>query len=442
MSTVAILGSGVMASALTVPLADNGHDVRLVGTHLDREIIDALRATGTHPGLGRALPASVRPFQLEQAAEAFEGADIVLSGVNSLGVRWAGEQLAPLLRPGQLVVAIAKGVDADAAGQPAHPARGAGRARAGRLRDRVAWAAIIGPSIAGEVAARRLSCVVFCGEDQAALDRLAATFRTDWYHVWTSTDLVGGEICAAAKNCYALGIGLAAGELERRGESGSPDRAHDYEAALFAQATAEIRGWVTLLGGDPETPLWLPGVGDMYVTSTGGRNVRVGTLLGAGLGFSDAAGRLGNPTLEGAAAIRVFGAALERLTERGVVGEERLPADAPPARADRARAPAGHAVEPLLRRRAGAAGGPLGILERALQRPVERRRARVELAVDREQRVVARRRSSSGVCRAPSPVIASAASRSDRASPRPPRRGCRRPARWSRAPGRRPRACG
>ena len=100
MSRVAILGSGVMGSALAVPLADNGHDVRLVGTHLDREIIDSLRATGAHPGLGRALPASVQPFQLDEAEQAFEGADIVLSGVNSLGVRWAGEQLARLLRPG------------------------------------------------------------------------------------------------------------------------------------------------------------------------------------------------------------------------------------------------------------------------------------------------------------------------------------------------------
>jgi glycerol-3-phosphate dehydrogenase (NAD(P)+) len=325
MSGVAILGSGVMGSALAVPLADNGHDVRLVGTHLDREIIDALRTTGEHPGLGRALPAAVQPYQLEEAQTAFDGAEIVLSGVNSAGVRWAGERLASLLRPGQLVIAIAKGVEADGDGNLRILPSVLAEPVPVDLRDRVAWAAIIGPSIAGEVAARRESCVVFCGEDQEALDRLAAAFRTDWYHVWTSTDFVGGEICAAAKNCYALGIGLAVGALERRGESDSRDRAHNYEAALFAQATGEIRRWAALMGGDPETPLWLPGVGDMYVTSTGGRNVRVGNLIGAGLSFSEAAARLGNPTLEGAAAIRVFGAALERLTERGVVAEVEFP---------------------------------------------------------------------------------------------------------------------
>jgi NAD-dependent glycerol-3-phosphate dehydrogenase N-terminus/TOBE domain len=116
MSTVVILGSGVMGSALAVPLADNGHDVRLVGTHLDREIIAAIRATGVHPGLGRELPASVRAYELEELERACADAEIVLSAVNSLGVRWAGERLAPLLREGQLVVAIAKGVTADEQG--------------------------------------------------------------------------------------------------------------------------------------------------------------------------------------------------------------------------------------------------------------------------------------------------------------------------------------
>jgi glycerol-3-phosphate dehydrogenase (NAD(P)+) len=325
MSTIVILGAGVMGSALAFPLADNGHEIRLVGTHLDREIIDAVRATGVHPGLDRELPAAVQAFQLEELEAAFADAEIVLSGVNSFGVRWAGERLAPLLQPDQLVVAIAKGVSADDEGnlrilpevlaEPVRP----------ELRERVGWAAIVGPSIAGEVAARRDSCVVLCGEDQDALDRLAGIFRTDWYHVWTSTDLVGAEICAATKNCYALGIGLAEGGLERRAEAGSRDRAHNYEAALFAQAAAEIREWAVLLGGRAETPLWLPGVGDMYVTSTGGRNVRVGQLMGAGLGFTDASARLGDPTLEGAAAIKVFGAALIKLTERGVVAADAFP---------------------------------------------------------------------------------------------------------------------
>jgi glycerol-3-phosphate dehydrogenase (NAD(P)+) len=325
MANIVIVGSGVMGSALAVPLADNGHDVRLVGTHLDRAIIDAIRATGVHPGLDRELPATVRAYQLEELEAVVPDAEIVLSGVNSAGVGWAGERLAALLRPGQLVITIAKGVVAEENGDLRVLPEVLAAPVPADVRERVGWAAIIGPSIAGEVAARRETCVVFCGTDETVLDRLAAAFRTDWYHVWTSTDFIGGEICAAAKNCYALGIGLAEGELERRGEAASPDRAHNYEAALFAQSAVEIRQWASLCGGNPDTASWLPGVGDLYVTSTGGRNVRVGNLLGTGLGFADAAARLGNPTLEGAAAIMVFGDALGKLTERGVVTEGDFP---------------------------------------------------------------------------------------------------------------------
>lgn len=329
MTTIAILGSGIMGSALTVPLADNGHDVRLVGTFLDTEIIDSVKATGVHPGLRRKLPGSVRAYQLEEAETAFEGAEVVLSGVNSFGVRWAGQQLARLLRPGMLVIAIAKGMEAAENGDlRTLPEVLAGEVPEG-LRSQIPWAAIGGPSIAGEVAARRDTCVVFAGRDQDVLDRLAEMFRTDHYHVWTSTDFVGVEVCAAMKNCYALSVGFAEGVLERLGEGDSIDRIHNYEAALFAQGAVEMGQMLRLQGGRPETAYGLAGVGDMYVTSVGGRNVRVGRLIGAGMTFSEAHARLGHITLEGAAAIKVIGSALPKLTERGLV----QPADFPLLRA-------------------------------------------------------------------------------------------------------------
>jgi glycerol-3-phosphate dehydrogenase (NAD(P)+) len=325
MTTIAILGSGVMASALTIPLAENGHDIRLVGTHLDRAIIERVTATGVHPGLQRKLPASVRPYQLEQIEAAFDGAEIVLSGVNSLGVRWAGQRLAELLQPDMLVIAIAKGMAAGEDGDLRILPDVLAEQVPDELRARIPWAAIGGPSIAGEVAARRDTCVVFAGHERQALDRLAATFRTGWYHVWTSTDLVGVEVCAALKNCYALGVGFAEGVLDGLGETDGRDRNHNYEAALFAQGLAEIAHMVRLLGGRPETPAGLAGAGDMFVTSTGGRNIRVGRLLGAGLRFSEARARMGAITLEGAAAIEVIGGALPKLTARGVIAPEDFP---------------------------------------------------------------------------------------------------------------------
>jgi glycerol-3-phosphate dehydrogenase (NAD(P)+) len=315
----------VTCTALSVPLADNGHDVRLVGTHLDREIIDSINTRNVHPGLDEELPGSVTAYQLEEASEAFAGAEIVLSGVNSFGVRWAGERLAGLLTDGALVIAIAKGLEAGAEGDLLLLTEVLTESWSGSQRASHSVSAIAGPMIAGEVAARRDTCVVFAGRDQAALDRLASAFRTDAYRVWTSTDLVGCEVCAALKNCYALGVGLAHGVLDAPDASDRPDRLHNYEAALFAQGAAEMRHMVALLGGDPETAGWLPGVGDMYVTSIGGRNVQVGRLLGAGARFEEASARLGHPTLEGAAAIREIGGALPKLAQQGTVRPDDFP---------------------------------------------------------------------------------------------------------------------
>ena len=326
MTVVSILGSGIMGTALSFPLADNGHEVRLVGTHLDRDIIESIKKTGVHPGLERKVPETVRAYQLEEAREAFEGAEVALSGVNSFGVRWAGEQLASLLKPGMMVLSIAKGMEAVENGDlhilPDVLAEGVPP----DLRKQVSWSAVAGPSIAGEVAARRHdTCVVFAGRDADVLKKLATLFRTDYYHVWTSTDFIGVEGCAALKNCYALGVGFAQGILERAGESGSKDRTYNYAAALFGQGAVELGQMMRVLGGRPETPYGLAGVGDMYVTSQGGRNVIAGRHVGSGLRFSEVRKRMPGITLEGAAAIVVIGGALPRLTERGIVKPEDFP---------------------------------------------------------------------------------------------------------------------
>ncbi|HKH39280.1 MAG TPA: hypothetical protein VKA82_19160, partial [Rubrobacter sp.] len=269
MTTVSVLGSGIMATALAFPLTDNGHEVRLIGTHLDREIIDTIKETGVHPGLDLEVPRVAKAFQLEEAEEAFDGANVIMSGVNSFGVRWAGKQLSSLLKPGMHVLSIAKGLEATESGDlRILPEVLAGEVPGG-LREQVSWSAIAGPSIAGEVAVRRDTCVVFAGRDAGVLEEMAGLFRTRYYHVWTSTDFVGVEVCAAAKNCYALGAGFMEGILDREGESEARYRNYNYGAALFGQATRELGRFMELLGGERETPYGLAGVGDMFVTSMG-----------------------------------------------------------------------------------------------------------------------------------------------------------------------------
>jgi glycerol-3-phosphate dehydrogenase (NAD(P)+) len=325
-TTVSVLGAGIMATALSFPLSDNGHELRLVGTHLDREIIDSIQKTGVHPNLDLRVPEGVRAYQLEEAEEAFEGAQVAMSGVNSFGVRWAGKQFASLLKPGMMVIAVTKGLEADENGDLRILPDVLADEVPQDLREQVSWSAIGGPSIAGEVAVRHDTCVVFTGRDADVLENLASIFRTDYYHVWTDTDFVGVEVCAAIKNCYAFGAGFMEGLLDREGKSEARYRRYNYGAALFGQATRELGQWMDLLGGKPETPYGLPGVGDMFVTSMGGRNVKAGRFVGAGVPFSEVRDeRMKGVTLEGVAAIGVVVGALPKLTERGIVKPEDFP---------------------------------------------------------------------------------------------------------------------
>lgn len=326
MAIVTIVGAGFMGTGTAWPLADNGHTVRLVGTHLDGEIIASCKEKRFHPKLQRELPAGVRPYAVDEVAEALDGAEIIVSGVNSLGVHWIARTVGPHVRPGQMIIAITKGLELDASGDlMILPDVLKSELPAG-ARDRVALAAIGGPCIAGELAGRRQSCVMFGCRDGEAVERLAAAFRTPYYHVWTTTDLVGLEYCAALKNAYTLGVGLALGLLEK---SGGVDAAgahtHNLAAALFGEACTEIERLLRVAGGTPAFAYGLPGAGDLYVTCMGGRTVRLGTLLGKGHSLTEAREILAGLTLESAEIVRVMGRALPRLVQSGLLGPDELP---------------------------------------------------------------------------------------------------------------------
>ena len=98
MSVITFVGAGQMASALAFPATENGHEVRLVGTHLDRDIIDSAELTGFHPTLKRQLPKEgIKYYQLEDVELALDGTNAVLCGVSSFGVDWFCEKILPCL---------------------------------------------------------------------------------------------------------------------------------------------------------------------------------------------------------------------------------------------------------------------------------------------------------------------------------------------------------
>jgi hypothetical protein len=96
----------------------------LVGTHLDADIIEEIHETRTHPRLKSRLRDSVTPYTYDRLGEALQGVELVVLGVNSLGVEVGGRCCADTLPPARRCSFSPKGWrgEGDAAGSAAAPA--------------------------------------------------------------------------------------------------------------------------------------------------------------------------------------------------------------------------------------------------------------------------------------------------------------------------------
>ena len=302
MATITIIGSGMMGSALAYPARENGNEVRLVGTHLDREIIDACRATNRHPKFAKHFPKGVPPFpegvkyyQIEEMEEAVKGADLVIGGVSSFGVDWFGEEVLPKIPVEIPVLSVTKGLlDQDDGTLLCYPQVWEARLAAKGIRRDIC--AIGGPCTSYELVAHDQTEVAFCGKDINVLRRIKAMMATDYYHISLSTDVVGIESAVALKNGYALGIALTIG-LNQKAFGIDSELHFNSQAAVFGQASKEMKKLLDLQGAGTLENLCV-GVGDLYVTVYGGRTRLVGILLGRGLTIDEAKEELKGVTLE------------------------------------------------------------------------------------------------------------------------------------------------
>jgi glycerol-3-phosphate dehydrogenase (NAD(P)+) len=182
---------------------------------------------------------------------------------------------------------------------------------------------VAGPCIAGELARRVDTTVVFCGRDSDAVARFEALLAGSYYRVWSETDVVGAEISAALKNAYAMAMAFGAGVHEARGGQAGSVALHNYEASVFAQAVHEMQLIVQAGGGSASTVVGLPGVGDLHVTCNGGRTGRFGRWLGLGVGRNEAISRMEGATLECLEILEVMREALPELEAK--LGRGMLP---------------------------------------------------------------------------------------------------------------------
>ena len=306
----------MMGSALAFPARENGNEVRLVGTHLDREIIDNCIKTGRHLKFNKDFPSGVKYYQIEQVKEAIEGADFIICGVSSFGVEWFKEEMLPILHENVPVISVTKGLMNEADGTLL-TYLDVWQRKLDELGKNIPLNAIGGPCTSYELVAHDQTEVSFCGKDMEILRMIKSAMKTDYYHISLSTDVVGVESAVALKNGYALGIALTIG-LNQKAFGIDSELHYNSQAAVFGQATREMSKLLALQGAGTLDNLVL-GAGDLYVTVYGGRTRLVGILLGRGLNIDEAKAELAGVTLESLVVAERVAKAVKVKAERGLV---------------------------------------------------------------------------------------------------------------------------
>ena len=276
MTKIGVLGAGTWGMALARMLQLSGNQVT-VWSALEREI-DEFSATRRHPNLpGMEIPQDLR--FTKDIAEVCRNQEIILFAVPSPFVRATARKAAPYIQNDQIIVDVAKGIEADTlftmteiiADELKNPA--------------VRLVALSGPTHAEEVAKDLPTTIVSACEDMKAAERVQTVFGNTCMRVYTNDDVLGVELCGAMKNIMALASGVALG-------LGYGDNT---KAALITRGMAEITRLGLAMGCKPQTFYGLAGIGDLIVTATSihSRNNRCGLLLGQGVPPQEAIRQVG-----------------------------------------------------------------------------------------------------------------------------------------------------
>ena len=261
-----------MGAALTVQLQRAGHPVHILATEFDAVFIDAHRRGGVHPALGVPLPADVTIVESADWENVLPKAELLVLAVATVGLVPTVQRVAPHVSTECLFAVATKGWDEASL-------RSASGLVADAIGDEDRVVAVVGPSIASEIATGVPTAVVCASSSASAAATVAGVFGSERFRTYTSSDVAGVEVGAIMKNVVAIGIGMCEGLADEFGVEAMSNA----KAFVFSRGLVEMARLARALGGRAETVLGLAGAGDLYVTALAGRNGKFGALVGAGM---------------------------------------------------------------------------------------------------------------------------------------------------------------
>jgi len=272
---VTIVGDGAMATVCSLLLTQGGHHVTLWGAF--EESINRLLQNRENQRLlpGVKLPRNLRLTAND--AECFDGCTLILSAVPTQYMRNVWKRLARHVPAGVPIVSVAKGIENQTLMRPTQVVLDVvGRGRA--------LAALSGPNIAAELARYLPATAVAASEDAELAKLVQSAFSTQWFRVYTNSDVIGTELAGATKNVIAIAAGILDGLAA----------GNNAKAALVTRGLVEITRLGVAMGAQESTFQGLAGLGDLITTcvSPEGRNRTVGEQIGKGRKLQDILGSM------------------------------------------------------------------------------------------------------------------------------------------------------
>ena len=298
MAKILILGAGSMSTAFAFPCSDNNHEVSIVGTHLEDNFIDIIKSNkNVHPALKSRIPNNVKLYKFNSFHDLLKKADLIVIGVSSKGIHWASEQLTKI-KSNQQILILTKGLYVNKKNRyEVYPNTVKNFLLKNGIKSfKISVAA--GPCLAADLSNRVLTNVIFANKDISIVRYLSKMLSTYYYKIKCSKDVVGVAACGGIKNIYAMIVGTSMGiNLKNEKDNKNLNTA----AALFNQSVKEMCYFIKKIGGQESTVINLAGVGDLYVSCTGGRNSKMGKFIGMGMTYKKAKkSKMPNETVEGA----------------------------------------------------------------------------------------------------------------------------------------------
>ncbi len=305
MSKIVIIGAGAMGSAFSFPCIDNNHDTSIIGTHLENEFIEKIKNNNNlHPAINVHIPEGIKILKFEKFQELFKSnVDLIVLGISSKGIEWVSEQLKTISKNNNLpnILMLTKGLSIYENRYELLVDKLKRLLKSKGIAN-VNISAVGGPCLAAGLANRIHSSVVIANKDIKTASKISDMIKTDYYHTSSSDDLNGVEVSAAIKNIFSMAVGAAKGLCSNN--ASDEIRKKNYlntASALIKQSIYEMEIFVEHLNGKKETVKGLAGLGDLYVSSGGGRNAKMGLFIGEGLTFSEVKKtKMQNVTVEGA----------------------------------------------------------------------------------------------------------------------------------------------